>query len=109
MDLSRGVVVAGGAGIFGRFDVKAIANDRSLAPGQEQAGGSFGYGVRQERDGCRAMWSRLDQTNHALAWLAFLAKHVRQQELHHRETLESNLRRNRHLKRGGGGKARNKI
>lgn len=44
------------------------------------------------------MWSRLDQPNDVLARLASLAQHVGQQELHHRETMQPDLRRDRHLK-----------
>lgn len=98
MDLSRHVVVADGGDSFDRFGAEAVANDRSLASGQEQASGGFRYGFGEERDGCRAVWTRLDQPNDALARLAPLAKHVRQQELHHRETLESDLSRDGHLK-----------
>ena len=98
MNLSRRVVVADGGGSFDRFDVKAVANDRSLASGQEQASRGFRYGFGEERDGCRTVWSRLDQPNDALGRLASLAQHVGQQELHHREALEPDLRRDRHLK-----------
>lgn len=98
MDLSRGVVVADGGDSFDRFGAKAVANDCSLASGQEQASGGFRYGFGEERDGCRAVWTRLDQPNDALARLASLAKHVGQQELHHRETLEPDLSRDGHLK-----------
>lgn len=97
MELSRGVAVAEGGSRFDRFDVKAVANDRSLASGQEQASGRFRHGFGEERDGSRAVWSRLDQPRDALARLAPLAQHVGQQELHHRETLESDLRWDGHL------------
>lgn len=76
MTFSRDVVVTDGGGNCDRFDVKAVANDQSLAAGQKQASGGFRYGVGEERNGFRAVWSRLDQSNDALARLASLAQHV---------------------------------